>query len=308
MTSPSLSPSAASSSPTLSIGWAKVLRWAYISLFLLYLYLPLAIVALLAFNDSDVPSLPWKGFTLDWFFDSTGTRAGVFNDGEMLGALGTSILVALGVTALCLIVGTTAAFLFERYPFWGAPAIYFTMVATIVIPGVILGVSLLSFGDLIINFLRDIFGRPFVRAIGLNDLLRPGLFLVILGQFSFIGALATIIISGRLRRFPIEQEQAAMDLGATRLQAVMRVTVPYLMPALMSAGVVAFLTSFENFNTTLFLIGNQPTLPILFFSRLRFEITPQINAVSVLLMVGAVSLGLLSLLLGRRQLDEDTAD
>jgi spermidine/putrescine transport system permease protein len=284
---------------------AKLLRWLYVGLFLLYLYAPLAIVSLLAFNDSDIPSLPWRGFTLDWFFDPTGARQGVFNDGQLLGAIATSLLVALGVTALCLVVGTTAAFLFERYPFPGATALYFAMVATIVIPGVILGVALLSTGNLVINLLRDTFGRPFVNAIGLNTLLRPGLFLTILGQFSFIGALATIIIAGRLRRFPIDQERAAMDLGATRLQAVLRVTVPYLMPALISAGVVSFLTSFENFNTTLFLIGNQPTLPILFFSRLRFEITPQINAVSVLLMAGAASLGLLSLSLGRQAQEGD---
>jgi spermidine/putrescine transport system permease protein len=286
-------------------GFAKLLRWVYGAMFLLYLYMPLAIVAALAFNDSNIPSFPWKGFTLDWFYDPSGNRTGIFNDGAMLDSLGTSLGVALGVTVLCLGVGTTAAFLFERYSFWGAPALYFTMIATIVIPGVILGVSLLSFGDGIIGLLRDWFGRSLVRSLGINALLRPGLFLVILGQFSFIGALATIIISGRLRRFPIEQEQAAMDLGATRFQAVMRVTVPYLMPALVSAGVVSFLTSFENFNTTLFLIGNQPTLPILFFSRLRFNITPEINAVSVLLMTGAVSLGLLSLFLGRSLSHDD---
>ncbi|NER80885.1 MAG: hypothetical protein F6K42_15210, partial [Leptolyngbya sp. SIO1D8] len=148
MTSPSLASPSPAGSQSLRSGLAKTLRWAYIGLFMLYLYIPLAIVALLAFNDSDIPSLPWKGFTIDWFFDPTGNRLGVFNDGEMLGALGTSLLVALGVTALCLVVGTTAAFLFERYPFWGAPMVYFTMVATIVIPGVILGVSLLSSGNL----------------------------------------------------------------------------------------------------------------------------------------------------------------
>lgn len=301
---PISSPSPARLATPFALPWAKLLRWIYVALFLLYLYLPLGIVALLAFNDSDLPALPWRGFTLDWFFDPTGDRKGIFNDPQMLGAMGTSLLVALGVTALCLVVGTTAAFLFERYPFPGSAALYFAMVATIVIPGVILGVALLSTGNLVITVLRDWLGRPFVSAIGLSSLLRPGLFLVILGQFSFIGALATIIIAGRLRRFSIEQERAAMDLGATRFQAILRVTVPYLMPALVSAGVVSFLSSFENFNTTLFLIGNQPTLPVLFFSRLRFEITPQLNAVSVLLMVGAMSLGLLSLLLGRRNSPE----
>ncbi len=279
---------------------SKALKWAYMLIFVIYLYAPLAVVAVLAFNNSTIPSFPWQGVTLDWFYDPTGARMGVFNDVNMLRAIATSLWVAIGVTALSLTVGTAAAFLFERNRFWGDAALYFIMLSTIVIPGVILGVALLSFGDVVINLLRDLLGRPLVRELGFNSLLRPSLFLVILGQFSFIGALSTLIISGRLRHFPIEQEQAAMDLGASRVQAIMQVTIPYLTPALVSGGVVAFLTSFENFNTTLFLVGTQPTLPVLFFSRLRFETTPQINAVSVLLMVGAVTLGLLAMALGRR--------
>lgn len=290
----------------------------YIIAFLVYLYSPLVVTSILAFNDNDIPSFPWKGFTLDWFYNpdyqkggveekgAAGAigigrrtaRVGLFNDTDMLDAIKNSLVVAIAVTALSLFVGTTTAFLFERHRFFGDTALYFTMLAPLVIPGVILGVSILVFANSLVGPLRDILGREMARPI--VRLLRPGLFLVVLGQFSFIATLATLIISARLRRFPIEQEHAAMDLGASRLQAILSVTIPYLTPALVSAGIVCFLLSFENFGTTLFLIGSNPTLPILFFSRLRFEITPEINAVSVLLMFGTVILGLSSLAIGTR--------
>lgn len=292
----------------------------YIIAFLIYLYSPLVVTSVLAFNDNDIPSFPWKGFTLDWFYNpdylregarteaeteaagqiGIGRRAGrvgVFNDKAMLGAIRTSLIVATAVTALSLFVGTTTAFLFERRRFFGDTFLYFLMLAPLVIPGVILGVSILVFANSLVGPLRDLLGREGARPI--VRFLRPGLFLVVLGQFSFIATLATLIISARLRRFSIEQEQAAMDLGASRLRAIISVTIPYLRPALISAGIVSFLLSFENFGTTLFLIGSDPTLPILFFSRLRFEITPQINAVSLVLMVGTIILGLSSIAIGR---------
>ncbi len=288
----------------------------YVITFLVYLYSPLVVTAILAVNNRDIPSFPWKGFTLDWFYnpdygkEGTGTdaagqigigrssgRVGVFNDEDMVGAIKNSAIVAVFVTLLSLFVGTTTAFLFERNRFRGDAMLYFAMLAPLVIPGVILGVSILAFGNSIVGPLRDILGREGAKPI--VNLLRPGLFLVVLGQFSWIATMATLIISARLRRFPIVQEDAAMDLGASRIRAIVSITIPFLTPALISAGIVSFLLSFENFGTTLFLIGSKPTLPILFFSRLRFEITPQINAVSLVLIIGTVLLGMGGLGLGQ---------
>lgn len=288
----------------------------YILAFLAFLYSPLILTSILAFNDSNIPSLPWRGFTLDWFYnpdygiaESSGTgagqigmgaasgRMGVFNDVNMMRSIKNSLIVATAVTALSLFVGTTTAFLFERQRFRGDSSLYFTMMAPLVIPGVILGVSILSFGNALVGPLRLVLGTEGARPI--VTLLRPGLFIVVLGQFCFIGTMATMIISARLRRFPIEQEQAAMDLGANRIRAIFGVTIPYLTPALLSAGIISFLMSFENFGTTLFLIGSDPTLPILFFSRLRFSISPSINAVSVILMLGTVLFSGVTMGLGR---------
>jgi spermidine/putrescine transport system permease protein len=290
----------------------------YVLAFLVYLYAPLAVTGILSFNDNNIPSFPWKGATFDWYYNpdyqsgtadteseaaggigtgSSGGQMGVFNDVNMMGSIKNSFIVAVAVTALSLIVGLSTSFLFERNQFFGDKILYFIMIAPLVVPGVILGVSILSYAHSIAVSLRDVFGRDMVRPI--TNLLRPGLFIVTLGQFAWIATLATMIIGARLRRFPTVHEDAAMDLGASRMRAIFSVTIPYLMPALFSAGLVAFMLSFENFGTTLFLIGNKPTLPILFFSRLRFSITPEINAVSLVLMAGTVILGIVALVLGQ---------
>jgi spermidine/putrescine transport system permease protein len=290
----------------------------YIMGFLVYLYAPLAVTGILSFNDNNIPSFPWKGFTSDWYYNpefesgsgdtdneaaggiasgASGGTMGVFNDVNMMASIKNSFIVAVAVTALSLIIGLSTAFLFERNRFFGDSVLYFIMIAPLVVPGVILGVSILSSAHSLAVALRELFGRDLVRPI--TNLLRPGLFIVTLGQFAWIATLATMIISARLRRFPTVQEDAAMDLGASRFRAIFSVTIPYLMPALFSAGIVAFMLSFENFGTTLFLIGADPTLPILFFSRLRFSVTPEINAVSLVLMAGTVILGIVALGLGQ---------
>ena len=131
------------------------------------------------------------------------------------------------------------------------------------------------------------------------EALRPGLVLVTLGQFAFLTTIATLVISARLRKFDITQEEAAMNLGASRLTAIATVTLPFLKPALFGAGVVAFLMSFENFNTALMLVGSDAPLTIAMFDRLREGSTPVLNAVSVLLMVGSACLALVSLFVQR---------
>jgi len=276
----------------------KTIYMIYVIAFLLFLFVPLVINGILAFDDDEVPSFPWRGATVDWFYSSDEERVGVFNDPRMMQAIAMSLRVAGTVTLLSLIVGTTSSFLFVRENFRGKQTLYFAIIAPLVIPGVILGISILVFFHGIAGEIKEILGsevaRPVVRAF------RPGTLLVVLGQFSFIGTIATMVISARLRKFPIEQEEAAMDLGSSRWGAIMSVTIPYLFPALLSAGILAFLLSFENFSTTLFLIGPKPTLPIFLYSRLRFSITPEINAISVILMAGTALLGLISMTFRRR--------
>lgn len=271
----------------------KTIYLIYIIAFLLFLFVPLVINGILAFNNNEVPSFPWQGATLGWFYSFDEDRVGVFNDPRMLRAIGISLEVATLVTFLSLVAGTTTAFLFTRENFWGKNVLYFAIILPLVIPGIILGISILSFFHFLIEMAKSILGpdlaRPLIKAF------RPGLFLTVLGQFSFIGTIATLVIGARLRKFPLELEEAAMDLGSSRWGAIFSVTIPYLFPALFSAGILAFLLSFENFAITLFLVGSKPTLPIFLFSRLRFFITPEINAIGVLLMGGTALLGLIGM-------------
>ncbi len=266
---------------------------AYVAAFFLYLALPLAVVAVFAFNDSQFPSLPWEGFTWAWFFGDARPMIGVFHERPILRALGTSGFVAVAVSLLSVAVGLSNAFLFNRYEFRGKGLLYVLMLLPLVIPGIVLGISILVFSSRMANGLWDL------AAIDVQSL-RPGLLLVVLGQFSFIATITTLVISARLQKFDRSLEDAAMNLGAGRLTAVRTITLPFLMPALIGAFVVAFLMSFENFNTTLMLVGSDAPLTIAMFDRLKEGSTPLLNAVSLLLMLGSSLLALIVILFQRR--------
>ena len=271
----------------------RIAYGAYVVLFFLYLALPLSVVALFAFNDSQFPSLPWQGFTWSWFFGDARPMIGVFHERPILRAIGTSGFVAVCVSVVSVLVGTSNAFLFNRYQFRGKSLLYVLMLLPLVIPGIGLGISILVFSSTVANGAWDI-AKLDLQA------LRPGLVLVILGQFSFIATIATLVISARLQKFDLTLEEAALNLGASRLTAIRTITVPFLMPALIGAFVVAFLMSFENFNTTLMLVGSDAPLTIAMFDRLKEGSTPLLNAVSLLLMLGSSLLALIMILFQRR--------
>ncbi len=270
-------------------GFAKWCYRAYVTAFFLYLALPLAVVCVFAFNNSVFPSLPWEGFTWAWFFGTEAPFIGVFNERSILRAIGTSAFVAAWVSALAVAVGTCNAFLFVRHSFRGKSLLYILMLLPLIIPGVILGISILVFASAIANTLEDATGLWF-------DGLRPGLILVILGQFSFITTFATLVISARLQKFDPSLEEAALNLGASKLGAIRQITLPFLMPAILASAVVSILMSFENFNTTLMLVGSESPLTITMFDKLKQGSTPVLNAVSLLLIVMSAVLGILSLL------------
>jgi len=280
-----------------SISQPASLRWtyrAYILLFYIFLVAPLVVVATFAFNDSLFPSLPWNGFTLDWFTGDTPQRLGVFSDSAMLESVGVSAFIAFWVTALSLFVATTNAFLFERYDFRFKEFLYMLMLLPLVIPGVILGISILISSNSFANHMDEAFNLE-------AEFLRPGLVLVILGQFAFITTIATMVIGARLRKMDRSLEEAAYNLGASKTAVLRTITLPYLRPAMVGAGIVAFLMSFENFNTTLMLTSSDSPLTITMFDRLREGSTPELNAVSLLLMIVSGMLALLSVLVQKKE-------
>lgn len=263
-------------------------------LYFIFLFAPLVITMILAFNDSMFPSLPWKGFTLAWFFGEGPEKIGIFNDKMNLRAIATSFKVAISVSILSVVVGTMASFLFEQENFRFKGALYFLMIAPLVIPGVILGISILLFSTTVGLFFENTFGIDI-------KILRPGFWLIVLGQFSFITTIVTMTISARLRKFDRALEEAASDLGANRFEVIRYITLQYLKPSIIGGAAIAFLMSFENFNTTTFLISSQPTLPIILYQQVRDGSTPVINAISFILIVSVSIIAVANLYYGKKE-------
>ncbi|WP_434616766.1 ABC transporter permease [Azospirillum sp. B2RO_4] len=258
----------------------RLLTGTYLVLFFGYLFLPLGIMAAATFNSSRFPTVtPWLGFTLGWF-------QALWEDQRMWAALGTSLIVGAGVIALAVPLGLAAALLLDRLHSRAKTFLYALMVSPLLTPGVIVGISTLVFW-------REWFG------------VSGGLFLTVVAQSSFIAAYAMLLFSARLERFDPALEEAALDLGATHGQVFRRITLPYLMPAILSAALLAFLQSFENYNTTLFVRGLDTTLTVYIATKVRTGLTPAVNALSLVLIaltiLGAVVYEILRRREARRQ-------
>ncbi|PWC77298.1 ABC transporter permease [Azospirillum sp. TSH64] len=258
----------------------RLLTGAYLVLFFGYLFLPLGIMAAATFNSSRFPTVtPWMGFTLGWF-------QALWEDQRMWAALGTSLIVGAGVIALAVPLGLAAALLLDRLHSRAKTFLYALMVSPLLTPGVIVGISTLVFW-------REWFG------------VSGGLFLTVVAQSSFIAAYAMLLFSARLERFDPALEEAALDLGATHGQVFRRITLPYLTPAILSAALLAFLQSFENYNTTLFVRGLDTTLTVYIATKVRTGLTPAVNALSLVLIaltiLGAVAYEILRRREARRQ-------
>ncbi len=265
----------------------------YVVLYFIFLFAPLLVTCVLAFNDSEFPSLPWKGFTLDWFTANLEQRVGIFHDRINLDSIWVSFRVAFFVTLLSTTIGTCGAFLFEQEDFRFKQLLYFLMLAPLVIPGVILGISLLLLSNTLGTYFETHWNLDF-------ELFRPGFWLVVLGQFSFIATLVTLVVSARLKKFDRTLEEAAMNLGASRFETIWHITLKFLRPAIFGAAAVAFLMSFENFNTTLFLVGHEATLPVNLYLQVRDGSTPVINSISFLLIVGTSLIAVANLYFSRK--------
>jgi len=276
-------------SPLYKIGYR-----IYVAIFYIFLVMPLITISVLAFNDSNFIGLPWEGFTLDWFFADTNERKGLFADEELLLSIWTSIKTGFFVATISTVVGTLAAFLFEEEKFRLKGLLYFLALAPLVIPGVILGISILLTSTSVGVFIEDTFGI-YIEAFS------PGFWLVVLGQFSFCTTYVMLLVSARLRKFDKTLEEAALSLKATRLESIWLITIPFLRPAIIGGFIVAFLISFSNFNTTIFLIGSDPTLPVELYSRIKFNSTPVLNAVSFLIIVFTTIVAVITIFLNRKK-------
>jgi len=241
----------------------KLLGNLYMGAFLFYLFVPLIIMGGAAFNDNRLPSIyPWKGWTDRWFID-------LFNDQVMWTSFVNTMLVALAVVAIAVPLGTAGAILVNSIAGKVRAVLYGVMVAPILMPGAVIGISTLLFWNQV--------SVP------------PGLHLSVLGQVSFIAAFVMLLVLARLQSFDPALEEAALDLGASHTQVLRRILLPHLAPALGAGAAIAFFQSIENFNVTLFTRGNSNTLTVYVFSKVRSGITPTINALALILIAFTVA-------------------
>jgi spermidine/putrescine transport system permease protein len=228
------------------------------------LFLPIALLVIFSFNDGTSLVFPLRGFTLDHY-------AGLRQNRELLRAVRTSILLAGGTALISTVLGTLGAIAIARFNFPGRS--FFTGLAALplVIPYIILGVSLLiMFNELGVRLGATAAGAAHV---------------VISTPY------AMLIIASRLAGFPANLEEAAMDLGSSYWGALLRVTIPISLPALVAAFLISFTISFDEFAISSFLVGTQPTLPVYLYSQLRFPTRlPLVVALSAILMVASMLL------------------
>lgn len=228
--------------------------WAFV----VYLFVPLALMVMMGFKDSRFIGFPIRSWTLDWYVSA-------LSDGEVMGTFGYSLAIAVISTVISLAVGTWLAVLLAGRPFWGRMIVLGLTVLPAVIPGII---SAISF-------------RIYTRMIGIE----PGMGAIVWAHAVHNVPFVALVVMARLGTLPPSQTEAARDLGADAFVAFLRVTVPYLKPALIGAAVFCMLLSFDDFVRSFFLGGYEPTLPVLIFAKLRSGMSPEINAIATIALV-----------------------
>jgi len=256
----------------------------YIAIFFIYLLGPLAVMGVSAFNTPQYPQVwPFEAFTLEWF-------GLLFADADMMYGLRTSLWIGVLVVAISVPIGLAGAIIMTQITARLRSTYYLIVVSPVLTPGIIIGISTV------------VFWRQFTTVTG-TRFLYDGIFLTVLGQASYISAYCMLIILARLQRFDRAQEEAALDLGATYPQVFRHILLPFLKPALFSSAILAFLASFENYNTTTFSILADKTLTTVLAGRVRQGSTPAISALAVII-VAATLVGALAYEIWKRRSDK----
>ena len=263
----------------------------YILLFFGYLFGPLIMMGASAFNASSFPQVtPWEGFTWQWF----GQLA---QDDQMIEGISNSLWIGLGVVCLSVPIALAGALIMTQIHERVRPIYYMIVVSPVLTPGVILGISTLVFWDRLGTWANAEY----------ESLYYNGIFLSIIGQSTFISAYCMLVFLARLQRFDKTQEEAALDLGATHVQVFWKILIPFLRPAIFSAAVLAFLTSFENYNTTVFTIQAESTLTTVLAGKVRMGTQPDLSALAVVIIIITLIGAITHEILRRREMAREVA-
>src|SRR3990170_1387121 len=259
-------------SPYARLVRAVLRTWALVVL--AFLYLPIAFLVLFSFEESRTPGLPITGLTLHWYEK-------MISNGILLGAVWNSILVAVAATTLATIIGTMAAFPLVRggIRFPNVARILFSL--PIMLPGALIGVALLLF---------------FRRVLDAE----LSFWTVIAGHLVFTTPYIVLIVGARLQGFDRMLEWAAADLGASPARVLRHIVLPLIAPAIMAGALISVTLSIDEFVITFFTVGPQLALPIYIYTQIKFGVTPEVNAVATVLLVGTMAvLGLSWLMAGQ---------
>jgi putative spermidine/putrescine transport system permease protein len=230
----------------------------WVGLVLMFLYVPIAVICLYAFNSSNVQSWPIAGLTTRWFGPA------IHNE-DMQQALWLSLKAGALATLIALVLGSLAAFGVHRFRFFGREAVSFLLVLPIALPGIISGMALNSF----FVFWQSTFG----------------LYTIVVGHATFCVVIVYNNVVARLRRVPGSLTEASLDLGASGWQTFRYVTFPSISTALISGGLLAFALSFDEVIVTTFTAGAQNTLPLWIFGNIRLgQELPQVNVVVLIVL------------------------
>lgn len=225
-----------------------------------FMYMPLLVLTVFSFNNSKYGA-KWEGFTLEWY-------SRLMQNGSLLESLRTSLVVAFSAVAVSLVLGTLMAVGLARFSFPGKRFYQGISYLPLIVPEISIAVATLV-------FLVSI-------ALPLSILT------VIISHIVYFLAFIAIVVSSRLSGLDPHLEEAAMDLGANSAQAFVKVLLPQLMPAILSGGLLSFVLSMDDFLLTSFTAGvGATTLPMAIYAAIRTGVTPEINALSVLLIVSS---------------------
>jgi len=238
---------------------------------LVFLYLPLLILVIYSFNESRLVTI-WTEFSVKWYVE-------LFNDEQLMNAFFLSLKIACLTACMAVVLGTVAAYILSKFGRFPGYALFSSMIiAPLVMPEVITGLSLL----LLFVGLNDVLGWPSSR----------GAVTIWIAHVTFSVAFVSILISSRLREMDGSLEEAAMDLGATPLKVFFVITLPLIMPALVSGWLLAFTLSLDDLVIASFVSGpGASTLPMVIYSSVRLGVSPKINALATifvaLILVGS---------------------
>jgi spermidine/putrescine transport system permease protein len=264
--------------------WSKWLLGGASLLTYLFLYLPIIIVILYSFNEAKSTTWPIKGYTFDWYRE-------LRQDKELINAVKLSVRVGLVAALSSMVLGTAGALALDRYRLRFKPGIRFLIVLPITLPGVVTGVALLAYFSLsdkpIAAWTSEFLGFSFPWPL-------------IIAHITFSITLVLSTVAARLFQLPRSLDEASADLGATPWRSFRKITLPLILPAVLSGGILAFTLSFDEVVVSLFLKGRENTLPLLIWGRLRLGLSPEINAMATIITVVSLA-GILSstLLLGK---------